>query len=125
MTDLVNADGTISFEPTDPVDDALYYFIQAWYQNQPLVGEIIAANDDPQSILEGGSLYVDHFSAAGGKVITDFLEKYVLVDGVRELLQKVGHYMWEDSVEINNAITFWTPGLDKIFEKQHGVSSTR
>lgn len=104
------------------MDDALYYVIQSWYKNQPLSGEIIAANSEPQSILEGGSLYVDHFSATGGKVITDFLEEYVLVDGVRELLQEVGHYMWEDSVEIEDA-TFWTPGLDKIFEEQHGVSS--
>lgn len=122
MTDLVQTDGTISVKPA-PIGNALHYVIQGWYENQPLSGEIMAANDDPQTILEGGSLYVDHFSSAGGKVITDFLEEYVLVNGVRELLQDVGHYMWEDSVETHGT-TFWTPGLDKIFEKQHGVSST-
>jgi hypothetical protein len=49
------------------------------------------------------------------------LEEHILVDGVKELLQKVGHYLWEDSVEIP-ATVFWTPGLEETFEKEHGVS---
>lgn len=88
---------------------------------QPLGREIIA-NSHPSSFLGNGSLYTDHFSAAGAKVITDFLEEYIFIGGAKELIQQVGHYLWEDSVEIPSAV-YWTPGLEDQFKAQHGVSS--
>lgn len=65
---------------------------------------------------------VDHFSAVGPKVITDFMEDYVLLDGVKELFQQVGKNLWEDSVEISGD-TYWTPGLLDKFKAKHGVST--
>ncbi|KAJ5610735.1 hypothetical protein N7510_007454 [Penicillium lagena] len=122
ISSLVTSNGTITVT-ADEVKNAHSYVLQSWYMYQPLGREIIAASN-PSSYLYNGSLYVDHFSATGAKVITDFLQKHVLVDGAKELLQEVGHYLWEDSVEIP-ATTFWTPGLEEIFEREHGVSSIR
>lgn len=60
----------------------------------------IASNDDPQNIIQNGSFAVDHLSAAGANLTTSFLEKYILIDGIKELMEETGHYIWEDSVEI-------------------------
>ncbi|RDI87076.1 hypothetical protein Vi05172_g2907 [Venturia inaequalis] len=68
----------------------------------------------PQNIFQNGSVAVDHFSAAGAKVITDFLEDYVLDDESKQLFKDVGHLFWEDSVEIDGDL-YWTPGLEKKF----------
>lgn len=65
---------------------------------------------------------VDHFSAVGAKIITDFIEDYVLLDGVKELFQQVGKNLWEDSVEIGGD-TYWTPGLLDKFQAKYGVST--
>lgn len=119
VSSLVKSNGTITVSHTQ-ISGAQSYVLHAWYLYQPLGREVIAA-ENATNYLYNGSLYVDHFSAAGAKVIINFLKKHVLVDGAMELLQKVGHYLWEDSVEIPATI-FWTPGLEKIFEKQHGVS---
>ncbi|ETS76560.1 hypothetical protein PFICI_11947 [Pestalotiopsis fici W106-1] len=119
VTDLVATDGTIDVSPV-PVAGAESYVLQAWYMYQPLGREIIA-NSHPSTFLGNGSLYADHFSATGAKVITDFLEEYIFIDGAKELIQQVGHYLWEDSVEIP-APVYWTPGLEKQFKAQHGYS---
>jgi hypothetical protein len=50
------------------------------------------AGPNPQNFIQNGSFAVDHFSARGATGTTDFLEEYVLVNGVRELLQEVGRY---------------------------------
>ncbi|KAH6640096.1 hypothetical protein BKA67DRAFT_542618 [Truncatella angustata] len=119
VTSLVQMDGTVSITPT-LLEGAKSYGLEAWYLYQPLGREIIA-NSHPKTFLGNGSLYTDHFSSTGAKVITDFLEKHIFIDGAMELIKKVGHYLWEDSVEIP-ANVYWTPGLENLFEKQHGYS---
>jgi len=47
---------------------------------------------NPQTFLENGSFVVDHFSTTGAKVTTDFLEQYVMVNGVQALMQQIGGY---------------------------------
>lgn len=66
---------------------------------------------------------VDHCSAVGAKVITDFMEDYVLLDGVKELFQQVGKNLWEDSVEISGD-TYWTPDILDKFKARYGVSTS-
>ncbi|KAL5354447.1 hypothetical protein ACLOAV_000536 [Pseudogymnoascus australis] len=99
---LVDSTGFIETNPIQ-TSDAQYYVIRAYYAVQPL------------------ELAVDHFSAVGPKVITDFMEDYVLLDGVKELFQQVGKNLWEDSVEISGD-TYWTPGLLDKFKAKHGYS---
>ncbi|OBT85026.1 hypothetical protein VE02_04996 [Pseudogymnoascus sp. 03VT05] len=69
VTSLVDSKGFIETIPIQTAD-AQCYVIQAYYSVQPL------------------ELAVDHFSAVGAKVITDFMEDYVLLDGVKELFQQ-------------------------------------
>lgn len=47
----------------------------------------LAGEDRIPPIFQNGSVAVDHFSAVGAKVLTDFMEDYVLLDGVKELFQ--------------------------------------
>lgn len=55
-----------------------------------------AKNLDPQknasrNIFDNGCYIVDHFDPRGARVITKFWEDYVLVDGIKDLLQEVGN----------------------------------
>ncbi|KFY14470.1 hypothetical protein V492_02598 [Pseudogymnoascus sp. VKM F-4246] len=120
VTSLVDSSGYIKTHPTE-VPDAQYYVIQAYYAVQPLERELAAWSSDPQTIFQNGSVAVDHFSAVGAKVITDFMGDYVLLDGVKELFQQVGKNLWEDSLEISGD-TYWTPGLLDKFKTKYGYS---
>ncbi|TID14360.1 hypothetical protein E6O75_ATG09439 [Venturia nashicola] len=113
VTILVQANGTISVTPVQ-VPGAQYYGLSAFYTRQLLGREVKAWSAKPQNIFQNGSVAVDHFSAAGAKVITDFLEDYVLDDESKQLFKDVGHLFWEDSVEIDGDL-YWTPGLEKQF----------
>ncbi|KAE9985229.1 hypothetical protein EG328_007769 [Venturia inaequalis] len=113
VTSLVQGNGTISVTPVQ-VPEAKYYGLSAFYTRQLLGREVKAWSARPQNIFQNGSVAVDHFSAAGAKVITDFLEDYVLDDESKQLFKDVGHLFWEDSVEIDGDL-YWTPGLEKKF----------
>ena len=119
VTQLVGSDGSIEIAPTK-ADEALYYVLQAYYAYQPLYRHQLAYTNTPQNILQNGSVLVDHYSTTGAKVITDFLEEYVLVNGNRELLQKYGNYIWEDSVEIAGH-SYWTPSVAENFQERFNV----
>ena len=70
---------------------AVEYVIYAAYYS--LSGERnCVAGPNPQIFLHDGSFVVDNFSATGAKVTTDFLEKYVIVNGVQALLQQIDGY---------------------------------
>ena len=71
-----------------------------------------------------GSFVVDHFSAKGVNISSNFIERNVLArDGIGELLAEpgVGKYMWEDSMEFQ-AQVWWTPNLGQRFQERHGYS---
>ena len=67
------------------------YIIIASFSSQSYTRACIPG-PDPQNFLQNGSFAVDHFSTLGAKVTTDFLEQYVLVNGVKELMEEVGNY---------------------------------
>lgn len=66
--------------------------IMAWYErytNQ----RSINAGENPTDFIQNGSWVVDHFSAAGSQIMTDFFDNYVVPDPEdKPLLSKVGKY---------------------------------
>jgi alpha-L-rhamnosidase/Glycosyl hydrolases family 2, sugar binding domain len=65
---------------------------------------------------------VDHFSAAGTKVVTDFWEQRILNSRIRQLLRQAGGTFFEDSLEIETDSTIWTPNLPSEFAKRAGYA---
>lgn len=90
VTSQVHNDGTISI--TVPANKAAKnYFLWASYFKLSSARAAIPGKN-PQNFIQNGSFAVDHFSGRGAKVTTDFLEKYVFIDGVKELFRNVGKY---------------------------------
>lgn len=90
ITSNVTTDGTLNI--TFPMDSSAQgYLVYASYALQNLVRSGLAG-PDPQNFIQNGSFAVDHFSATGAKVTTDFLEEYVLINGAKELMEEVGNY---------------------------------
>lgn len=90
ITNAVKSDGSVYV--TFPADtSAASYILYASYYQLSLTRACIPGQH-PQNFIQNGSFAVDHFSARGAKVTTDFLEQYVMINGVRELLQEVGKY---------------------------------
>ena len=106
------------------------YLIMAVYlarsnaRNQQPPGVLRGPQTQPQDWRQNGSWTVDHFSATGAKVVTDFWEKYVLTGSTKSLIRAVGNYFWEDSIEISPHI-YWTPSLPQDFERDHGYSLSK
>lgn len=90
VTRNVTANGTLNITFPDDAS-AEGFLIYASYAIQNLVRAGLAG-PDPQNFIQNGSFAVDHFSAAGAKVTTDFLEQFVLVNGAKELIEEVGNY---------------------------------
>lgn len=97
------------------------YLYKSHYRAQQGPLEIKGQQSVPQSYIGNGSWAVDHFSALGARVMTKFWEEHILNNGTKNLLQDVGNYAWEDSVEIE-ANVYWTQNLSSIFEEQHHYS---
>ncbi|RYC81627.1 hypothetical protein BFJ63_vAg15487 [Fusarium oxysporum f. sp. narcissi] len=128
-TEDVAPDGRLSFHC--PSDEAgiecnlfVIYLIHSDYRAQASPSDIGGPQTIPQTFLQNGSWAVDHFSAAGARVITDFWEHHLLTNGTRELLMEVGNYGWEDSIEIRNNV-YWTKALPAVFSAEHGYDVTR
>ncbi|KAH8588280.1 hypothetical protein B0O99DRAFT_485821, partial [Bisporella sp. PMI_857] len=117
LTKTVKPDGSLSIE-FPATTSAKKHIVFAAYYKLNLERAAIPGSGTPQNILQNGSFAVDHFSAGGAKVTTDFLEKYVMGNGVRDLFKQIGNYIWEDSLEIYSTV-FWTPKLQATFRKLH------
>lgn len=92
VTHLVNSSGTLSLNfPVSGTGNSTRHVVYASYYQLSGARACIPGKQ-PQNFLQNGSFAVDHFSPEGAKVTTDFLEKYVLVNGVRELMQETGKY---------------------------------
>ncbi|CZR61746.1 uncharacterized protein PAC_11643 [Phialocephala subalpina] len=50
---------------------------------------IIPPGPNPTSFIKNGSFAVDHFSPNGAQVMTDFLEQFILINGVKELFMEI------------------------------------
>ena len=123
ITDIsseIQVDGSVNVTaPT--IDGAVAYYLLAAYYSKSYTRACVASNSEPKDILQNGSFAVDHFSPVGAQLTTSFLEQYILIDGIDELIREVGNYIWEDSVEIPSFV-YWTPNLTSVFREQHGVS---
>ncbi|KAK6199001.1 hypothetical protein LQW54_010199 [Pestalotiopsis sp. IQ-011] len=73
------------------------------------------------SIFDDGSYVVDHFSTAGAQTVANSWEEYILQDGVKEQLQRVGRYLWEDSLEILSNVS-WSRSIPQRFQDLNGYS---
>jgi len=128
VTDQVGKDGHLKVDfGSDATGGGLenivfaVYLVHSNVRNQAGPTQLLGPQTQPQNFIQNGSWTVDHFSARGAKVMTDFWEKYLLVDGTKEALKKVGNYAWEDSVE-NNPNIHWTRDLPEAFEARRGYS---
>ncbi|KAL1595935.1 hypothetical protein SLS60_009625 [Paraconiothyrium brasiliense] len=97
------------------------YLYKSLYRAQQGPLEMGGPQSRPESYINNGSWAVDHFSALGAQVMIKFWEDHILNNGTKDLLQQVGNYGWEDSVEIQ-ANVYWTQNLSSIFQDQHRYS---
>ena len=67
---------------------------------------------------------VDHFSAIGTRAVLDMWEQMILNREVRGLLRKTGVAFFEDSLELSQVPTIWTPNLLDEFEQALGYDLT-
>ncbi|KAF6831550.1 hypothetical protein CMUS01_07286 [Colletotrichum musicola] len=118
ITSSVSDRGELSAESSD---HAASSGRQLFFCYQKLSGDknLHFDSNRTESIWDRGSYTVDHFSSKGADTICDFWERYMFVDGVQDLLARVGNYGWEDSLEIRSTIS-WTPGLPDRFERMFG-----
>lgn len=70
----------------------VFSFYQRLSGNKNLVFTAASNSSAQNSIFDNGSYVVDHFDAKGAETVINFWEEHMLVDGVREQLQRVGHY---------------------------------
>jgi hypothetical protein len=68
------------------------YQLFAFYQRLTLAKNLDWSSNDTDTIFDNGSYIVDHFSARGAQTTIQFWEKYMLVDGIDELLMSVGNF---------------------------------
>ncbi|KAL2004612.1 hypothetical protein VTN00DRAFT_3348 [Thermoascus crustaceus] len=129
ITSQVSPDGTVAIQfPSDKtgIEHTIFaiYLVKMHYRNEADPTTLNGPHTVPHDIVHNGSWAVDHFSSSGAKVMTEFWEKYLLVNGTKELLMEVGNYAWEDSVEIPPNL-YWTKYLPDVFEKNRGYSINR
>ncbi|KAH8589577.1 hypothetical protein B0O99DRAFT_664485 [Bisporella sp. PMI_857] len=118
QTEQVSGDGTVELffpQTANGQHYRLFTFCQKLSGNKNLEFSSTVNN----SIFDEGSYVVDHFDAKGAETIINFWEEYILSDGVREQLRRVGHYAWEDSLEIISNIS-WSRSIPTRFEKIFG-----
>lgn len=130
VTFRVNGSGWLNLNPTTPNDFTAskdstlvfaVYLVRSGARTQQPPSVLKGPQTKPTDYVHNGSWTVDHFSARGARVLTDFWETNLLVDGTREGLQEVARCMWEDSIEINPNV-YWTPQLPAKFARRHGYS---
>ncbi|KAM3082308.1 hypothetical protein ACMFMG_004752 [Clarireedia jacksonii] len=112
-------DGRLSFKSPKTGDWQIMAFYERYTNQRSCSGAV-----HPDSIIGNGSWIVDHFSDAGAKVTTDFIDQNILDDHNQKILAKVGQYTWEDSMEMI-ATAWWTPDFLHEFETRRGYDLTK
>ena len=126
MTEHVKEDGSLAIscpQSSEGLEYTIfaYYLVQDHHRNQATPTTLSGPQTKPETFVQNGSWTVDHFSPRGAKVMTDFWDNYLLLNGTKEALQKVGNYAWEDSVEIT-PLLYWTKYLPQRFQQARGYS---
>ncbi len=122
LTSQVGPDGQLNITmPSSP--DYQYilfsvFLIHSNWQAQDSPPLLQGPQTQPESWIQNGSWATDHFSAGGAQMAIRFWEEYMLIDGILELVQEVGNYAWEDSVELQQSYR-WTRGFLQKFQDQH------
>lgn len=68
------------------------YRLFAFYQSLTHEKNLEYSSGIGETIWDNGSYVVDHYSPQGAQVVATFWEKYILPDGVKDLLIEVGNY---------------------------------
>ncbi|KAK3684141.1 hypothetical protein B0T22DRAFT_383697 [Podospora appendiculata] len=126
VLDLTNLtrNETLDWRAPASKNDSQPWILMAFYQRYSNERACDSA-PNPSSWIGNGSWMVDHFSAAGAKKATDFWDQHILDDSnISQLVDKVGSYSWEDSMEMMASL-WWTPDFLTRFEKSRGYSAVR
>ncbi|KAI5919751.1 hypothetical protein F4810DRAFT_465504 [Camillea tinctor] len=117
LTDLTNFtnQGNITWSAPEGNGTWILFGIYERYTNQRSCASVANAT----TTLGNGSWIVDHWSQSGAKKVTDFWDQQILSDDIFSLVEKVGEYAWEDSMEMQAALP-WTSDLPSRFELIHG-----
>lgn len=91
QTDQVSVNGTIQISYPQK-ENGQHYRLFAFYQKLSGNKNLHFTTSSNDSIFDGGSYVVDHFDSKGADTIINFWEEHILVDGIREQVQRVGHY---------------------------------
>lgn len=89
LTSTVLDNGQVSI---DVRESSGTYQLFAFYQRRTLAKNLDWSSNYTGKIFDNGSYIVDHFSARGAQTTIQFWEKYMLVDGIDELLMSVGNF---------------------------------
>jgi len=111
LTDTVS-DGQITW--TAPAGGMNWVLLSYWLRGsgqQPKGGGNYM---DPEPFV------VDHFSAIGTKAVIDMWEQTILTGEIRGLLRASGLSFFEDSLELSQVPTIWTPNLLDEFQRALG-----
>ncbi|KAJ5820046.1 hypothetical protein N7474_005637 [Penicillium riverlandense] len=102
------------------------YQIHNGYRAQQNPAFMRGPQTTPKTWQQNGSWAVDHFSALGAKTMTDYWEKYIVPEEseLKKLLQEVGNYGWEDSIE-TRANVFFTENYTTSFMGDHGYDISK
>jgi spore coat protein U-like protein len=92
ITDQVSEDGQLSVTFSASSAGAVRHRLFAYYQKRTLHKNLEFHNNATTTIWDNGSYAVDHYSARGAQTVIDFWEKYILVDGIKELVMEAGNY---------------------------------
>lgn len=87
----VSANGTVQISFPQKKEEQ-HYRVFAFYQKLSGNKNLQFTTSRNESTFDAGSYVVDHFDGRGAETIINFWEEHMLVDGVQERLQRVGHY---------------------------------
>ena len=126
ITDQVSNDGYLNVSFPDNSSGLHYemfviYQIHNGYRAQQNPAFLRGPQTMAQTWQQNGSWAVDHYSALGAKVMTDYWENYIVPDdsSLKQLVVDIGNYAWEDSIE-TRADVFFTENYTTSFMQDHG-----
>jgi len=123
ITNQVTSDGYLDITFSSNLTGIEYnifvtYLVHSDFRAEASPLDLTGPETSPTSFVQNGSWSVDHYSAAGAMTTTSFWEKYLLDNDTRSLLEAVGEFGWEDSIEIRSNLQ-WTQNFSQSFLEDH------